>query len=93
MKRRFGKKIGKAIQLQKDKRGDRTQNTTLQPADQDKGEVFEIWNRDDQTVYWVAMGYDYLCDRKDDPLNLEKFYPTPEPIFANATNNNLHPGA
>jgi hypothetical protein len=89
--KRFGKKIGKAIALEKDKRGDRTQNTTMQAADQDKGEVFEIWNRDDQTVYWVAMGYDYLCDRKDDPLNLDNFYPTPKPIYANPTNNTLIP--
>jgi hypothetical protein len=91
MIRRFGKKIGKAIQLQKDHRGDKTQNTTLQASDQDKGEVFEIWNRDDQTVYWVAIGYDYLCDRKDDPLNLENFYPVPKPIYANPTNNTLIP--
>jgi hypothetical protein len=91
MIRRFGKKIGKAIALQKDHRGDKTQNTTLQAADQDKGEIFEIWNRDDQTVYWVAMGYNYLCDRKDDPLNLEKFFPTPRPIFANPTTNTLIP--
>ena len=91
MIKRFGKKIGKAIPLQKDHRGDKTQNTTLQAADQDKGEVFEIWNRDDQTVYWVAEGYDYLCDRKDDPLNLENFFPVPRPIFANATNNTVIP--
>ena len=91
MIRRFGKKIGKAIQLQKDHRGEKNQNTTLQASDQDKGEVFEIWNKDDQTAYWVAMGYDYLCDRKDDPLNLEEFYPTPRPIYANSTNNTLIP--
>lgn len=91
MRRRFGKKVGNAIHLSKDKRGDKTQNTSMQASDQDKGEVFEIWNRDDQTVYWVALGYDYLCDRKDDPLNLEKFFPVPRPIYANATNNTLIP--
>ena len=91
MIKRFGKKIGKAIQLNKDNRGEKTQNTALQAADQDKGEVYEIWNKNDQQVYWVAMGYDYLCDRKDDPLNLEHFFPTPPPIYANATNNTLIP--
>lgn len=91
MIKRFGRKIGKAIPLQRDARGDKTQNTTMQAADHDKGEVYEIWNRDDQTVYWVAQGYDYLCDRKDDPLNLEKFFPVPRPLFANATNNTVIP--
>ena len=90
--KRFGSKIGKAIPLRKDKRGDRVQqNTDMQPASQDKCEVWEIWNKDDQSVYWVAQGYDYLCDRKDDPLNLENFFPVPRPIFANATNSTLVP--
>lgn len=90
-KRRFGKTIGKAIPLEKDTRGDRTQNTTLQAADEDKCQVFEIWSKDDETVYWVAMGYDYLCDRKEDPLTLENFYPTPKPLYSNPTNNTLIP--
>ena len=90
-KRRFGKTIGRAIPLEKDNRGDRTQNTTLQAADEDKCQVYEIWNKEDETVYWVAMGYDYLCDRKDDPLNLEYFFPCPKPLFANPTNNTLIP--
>lgn len=90
-KRRFGPTIGKALPLQKDTRGDRSQNTMLQGADEDKCQVFEIWSKDDETVYWVCMGYDYLCDRKDDPLHLENFYPTPRPLYANATNDTLIP--
>ena len=89
--RRFGKKIGKAIPMQRDNRGNKTQNTTLQASDQDKGEVFEIWSKDDQRVYWASLGYDYLCDRKEDPLNLENFWPVPRPLFANPTNNTLIP--
>jgi hypothetical protein len=90
-KKRFGPTIGKALPLEKDTRGDRIQNTMLQAADEDKCQVFEIWSKDDETVYWVAMGYDYLCDRKDDPLTLENFYPAPRPIYANATTNTLIP--
>lgn len=90
-KRRFGKTIGGALQLEKDNRGDRTQNTTLQAADEDKCQVFEIWSKDDETVYWVSIGYDYLCDRKEDPLTLENFYPVPKPLYANATTNTLIP--
>jgi hypothetical protein len=90
--KRFGPKIGKALPLRKDKRGDKTQhNTDMAPADQDKCEVFEIWNKEDLTAYWVSQGYEFLCDRKDDPLNLEKFFPVPEPIFANPTNTTLIP--
>lgn len=90
-RRRFGSTIGKAIPLEKDTRGDRQQNTTLQSADEDKCVVFEIWSKDDASVYWVAMGYDYLCDRKDDPLNLENFFPCPKPLYSNSTTNTLIP--
>ncbi len=91
MKRRFGPVVGKAIPLEKDTRGDRTQNTSLQSADEDKGVVYEIWSKNDKDLYWVAMGYDYLCDRKEDPLQLEFFYPVPRPLYANPSNNTLIP--
>lgn len=92
LKARFGKEIGKAIPLQKDERGHSTQNTAQAPGDQDeKGEVFEIWNKDDRTVYWIATGYQYLCDKKEDPLRLKRFFPVPRPLYANATTNTLIP--
>lgn len=89
MKRRFGKQIGAAIPLNKDERGGRSQASHL--MDEDKGQVFEIWSKEDGEVLWVSQGYDYLCDRKDDPLGLENFYPCPKPLYANPTNNTLFP--
>jgi hypothetical protein len=91
LKKRFGEEIGKGIPLQKDKRGDRTQNTTLMPADQDKAQVYEIWDKPTETVYWIAEGYDYLCDMEDDPLELENFFPCPPPLYANSTTDSLIP--
>lgn len=91
MKKRFGKEIGAAIPLQRDDRGTKTQNTSVAPTDQDKGQVIEIWSIDHLAVFWVAEGYDYLCDRKDDPLKLENFWPCPRPLFANPTNSTLVP--
>lgn len=92
MRDRFGKEIAKAIPLQKDERKkDRYENDNAQH--EVKGEVFEVWNKQDRTVYWVAEGYDFLLDRKDDPLNLENFFPTPRPIIANQTNGTLLPVA
>jgi hypothetical protein len=93
MKRRFGDVVGKKIPLQGEGRTDRRQTETLVHEDDEdkKGEVYEIWNRTDEKVYWVADGYDFLCDMKDDPLKLEKFFPVPQPLFANATNTTLIP--
>ena len=92
MRDRFGKDIAKAIPLQKDERQkERFENSN--PENEVKGEVFEIWSKQDKAVFWVAEGYDFLLDRKDDPLNLENFFPCPRPIIANQTNGTLLPVA
>ena len=92
MKRRFGDEIGRAIPLQKDDRHMRRQEDTSDGHEREqKAQVYEIWSRSDEAVYWVAEGYQHLCDRKDDPLKLEKFFPTPRPLFANPTTNTLVP--
>lgn len=91
MKKRFGKKIGGAIPLRKDERGQRSSNPSQIPSEHDKGAVIEIWSKEDSCVYWIAEGYEYLCDRKDDPLKLENFFPCPRPLFSNPTNNTLLP--
>lgn len=92
MRDRFGREIAKGIPLQKDDR-QKYLNDNGNPDNEVKGEVFEIWNKDDRTVYWIADEYDFLLDRKDDPLKLENFFPTPRPIIANQTNGTLIPVA
>lgn len=90
MKDRFGRTVGKEVPLKKDDRSTLQYDGPDTDPD-DKGEVYEIWSLVDKTVLWIADGYDYLCDRKDDPLQLENFFPCPRPIFANATTNTLVP--
>lgn len=89
---RFGDEIGYAIPLQKDDRNVRRQeDTSVGHEIDEKAQVYEIWDRNHEEVIWVAEGYQYLCDRKDDPLELENFFPTPKPLYANPTNNTLVP--
>lgn len=92
MRDRFGREIAKGIPLQKDER-QKSRMEDSGPDHEVKGEVFEIWSKQDRTVYWIAEGYDFLLDRKDDPLNLENFFPVPRPIIANQTNGTLIPVA
>jgi hypothetical protein len=92
MKRRFGNDIGRAIPFQKDDRKTRRQEDTRQGHEIDeKAQIYEIWDRNRKEVIWIAEGYEYVCDRKDDPLQLEHFFPIPKPLYANATNNTLIP--
>jgi hypothetical protein len=90
MTERFGKIVGRYIPLRKDDRGvGRYDGPDQDP--EDKGEVYEIWSLSDKEVVWVAEGYEFLCDRKDDPLNLENFFPCPRPLYANPTTGTLVP--
>lgn len=94
---RFGEEVAK------DLKGDTTpigqssnrQSYATSPMFRDINErniiVYEIWNKTDRKVYWIANGYDYLCDVKDDFLKLKRFFPVPEPISSTLTNNSLIP--
>lgn len=58
-----------------------------------KAEIWEIWCKGSGRVYWVAAHFDQLLDEREDPLELENFYPCPKPLFATVTNDCLIPVA
>jgi hypothetical protein len=95
---RFGKKIGKALKADTSIHGGKDQLTysdtaIFRDANEKDIIVYEIWNKTDQRVYWISTGYEYLCDVKDDPLELTGFFPVPRPLYSNLTNDTLFPVA
>ena len=58
-----------------------------------KAEIWEIWNKADRTVYFIAPGTPgvVLKETKDPVLKLEGFWPCPEPLFSTLTNDSLIP--
>lgn len=56
-----------------------------------KAEVWEVWDKASESVYWVAKGYPKLLDQKDDPYGLEGFFPCPKPLYATQTSDQLTP--
>lgn len=58
-----------------------------------KAAIWEIWNKPDRKVYFIAPGSpDVGClEVADDPLKLECFWPCPEPLFTTQTNDTLLP--
>jgi hypothetical protein len=56
-----------------------------------KAKVAEIWNKRTKKVCWVAKGYPQALDERDDPLELEGFFPCPKPLLATTTNGSLIP--
>lgn len=42
--------------------------------------VWEIWSRDDNSVVWYVEGMSQVLDTQPDPLELDEFFPCPQPI-------------
>lgn len=53
--------------------------------------VWECWHKADRKVYFVSEHYNEILEVADDPLRLECFWPTPEPLLANAANDSIVP--
>lgn len=93
---RFGQAIGSQLEYtvnntDQQRRVPYNDTAIFRSKNQREIEAYEIWNKVDRRVYWVSTGYDYLCDIKNDPLELKDFFPIPEPIFATLTNESLVP--
>lgn len=56
-----------------------------------QAEVWEIWNLSDRKVYWYVENFDMILDCKDDPLELDQFWPDAPPLIANATTSKYIP--
>ena len=62
-----------------------TEGTTKQAL------VYEVWDREEKCVYWISKSMGKILDKRDDPLQLEEFFPCPEPIYSTLTNESLVP--
>ena len=56
-----------------------------------KAKVWEIWSKPERKVYWRAEQFPQNLDEKDDPLQLEGFFPCPKPVYATLTSDTLIP--
>ena len=64
---------------------------TVKTTFEKKAKVFEIWNKRTFKVCWVAKGYPLSLDERDDPLELEGFFPCPKPLVATTTTGTMIP--
>ena len=57
----------------------------------DKAKVCELWDKEKGAVYWFTDSYPDMLDERDDPLELEGFFPCPKPLYATTTSDSLVP--
>jgi hypothetical protein len=87
---RFGEDLGNKIPLD-------TKPETSKSFSDKMGEgaheacVYEIWDKTSGQVIWLSKSMGKILDTRDDPLQLENFWPCPKPIFATLTTDSLIP--
>lgn len=89
---RFGEEIGKVVPLFSSTSKD-VNSQTPKHDPWARAEIFEVWCKEDKKVYWYAKGCEVILDVKDDPLELDEFFPCPPPLAANLTSSNFMPRA
>ena len=56
-----------------------------------RGLIYEVWDKESKCVYWISKSMGKILDKREDPLQLEEFFPCPEPMFSTLTNESLVP--
>ena len=86
---RFGEKVSKKIPLDS---GPETLKTYGQSnKERTRAKVCELWDKETGKVYWFTKNYAELIDERDDPLELEGFFPCSKPLYSTTTSDTLIP--
>ena len=88
--KRFGEDTAKLVPYNV-KTVQRDENDGLKNDPWQRAEVWEIWSKEQRKVFWWVKGYDKVLDTKDDPLELDGFFPSPRPLAANTTTTKFIP--
>jgi len=93
LEERFGEAIASQVPVGNYSKKDQVNDQSPKNDPWSKAEVFEIWCKEKRKVYWYAKSCDVILDVKDDPLQLDGFFPCPKPMAANVTSSNFMPRA
>ena len=86
---RFGEELGYKIPLDTKPADDKN---SYKPMDGIyEAVVYEYWCKESGKVYWVSKSLGKILDERDDPLQLENFWPCPKPLYATLTTDSLEP--
>jgi len=95
LERRFGEEMAKEVPMTHEPIGlDEMRSQGMAQSELDrmkKAQVWEIWDKADECVYWVSEGCQKILDHKPDPYGLDGFWPCPRPLFSTLTTDTLVP--
>ena len=86
---RFGKKVAKKVSFNSSPDG--LTKYGQKEKSNDKAKVCELWDKETGKVYWLTETCTEVLDERDDPLELEGFFPCAKPLYATTTSDSLIP--
>ena len=87
---RFGEELGGRIPL--DTKPDTSKNFNEKMGEGSREAlIYEIWDKTSGQVIWLSKSMGKILDVRDDPLQLENFWPCPKPMFSTLTTDSLIP--
>jgi hypothetical protein len=86
---RFGEEMAKKIPL--DAGPETNKQYSTQSKDFTRAKICEIWDKESGKVYWISKSCPNILDERDDPLELENFFPCAKPLYATMTSDTLVP--
>ena len=87
---RFGEELGGKIPL--DTKPDTSKNFNEKMGEGSREAlIYEIWDKTTGQVLWLSKSLGKILDTRDDPLQLENFWPCPKPMFSTLTTDSLIP--
>jgi hypothetical protein len=87
---RFGEDLGGKIPLDTRPETSRTFNEKMGEGAKEAC-IYEIWDKTTGQVLWLSKSMGKILDVRDDPLELENFWPCPKPMFSTLTTDSLIP--
>ena len=88
MVERFGEELGNKIPLDSSPDDQKYKDSDGVGK---KGLIIELWDRETKKVLWISKSLNEILDERDDPLELEEFFPCPKPLYSTITNETLVP--
>ena len=87
---RFGEELGDKIPLDTKPETSKTFNEKMGEGAKE-AVIYEIWDKTTGEVIWLSKSMGKILDTRDDPLQLENFWPCPKPMFSTLTTDSLIP--
>jgi hypothetical protein len=88
---RFGEEVGEKIPF--DAGPDTLKQYGQSTKEHTRAKICEYWDKETGKVYWFSKSMPKIIDERDDPLELEGFFPCPRPLYATMTSDTLVPVA